>query len=111
MRKRPLFLEEAELGEFDVVAASAHGCLVHACRTRADLRSPYLATHYSPLHAFDGGAANDEVVQRIRLGEVRAGYALWLQRGAKQLSLAAVCSRALQPQVAAHGNGPNVAAR
>jgi len=70
-RKRPLFHEEAEAGEFDVVTASPHGCLVYACRMRADLRSPYLATHYSPLFAFDESATNAAVIRRIRLDQVR----------------------------------------
>lgn len=71
MRKRPLFREEAEVGEFDVVTACPHGSLIAACRMRADLRSPFLATHYSPLYAFDEHTTNEEVVARIGLDEVR----------------------------------------
>ncbi|GBF99369.1 hypothetical protein Rsub_12173 [Raphidocelis subcapitata] len=74
-RKRPLFREEAERGEFDVVTASPHGVLVHACRMRPDLRSPYLATHYSPLYAFDELSSNAEVVDCIRLDKLLAAAA------------------------------------
>lgn len=64
-------MEEAAAGEFDVAAASPHGCLVYVCRMRADLRTPYLAAHYSPLFTFGEGASNEEVIARIRLEEVR----------------------------------------
>ena len=74
-RKRPLFQEEAEAGEYDVVDASPHGCLVHACRMHADLRSPFLATHYSPLYTFDETATNEEVIARLHLGQVCCAHA------------------------------------
>ncbi|KIZ05126.1 kinesin-13 [Monoraphidium neglectum] len=69
-RKRPIFQDEADAGEFDVAAASPHGLLVHACRMRADLRTPFLATYYSPLFAFDEAASNAQVVERIGLGQL-----------------------------------------
>ncbi|KAI8471921.1 MAG: hypothetical protein J3K34DRAFT_520125 [Monoraphidium minutum] len=69
-RKRPMFPEEAAAGEFDVVAASPHGLLVHAARMRPDLRTAFFATHYSPLFAFGEAAANGDVVARIGLGEL-----------------------------------------
>lgn len=74
-RKRPLFAEEADAGEFDVVDASPHGCLVHAARMRANLRSPYLATHYSPLFTFGEGMSNAEVIPNLRLDALLAAAA------------------------------------
>jgi hypothetical protein len=42
---------------------------------RADLRTPFLATYYSPLFAFDEAASNAQVVERIGLGQVRGRWA------------------------------------
>jgi kinesin family protein 2/24 len=47
-RKRPLFEHEAQAGEFDVIRITKEGAVVHSCLMKADLRTPYLATHFCP---------------------------------------------------------------
>ena len=74
-RKRSLFAEEAAAGEFDAVEAAPHGLVVHVARMRPDLRTPFLAAHYSPLYALAEEASDADLVASVRLDETLAAVA------------------------------------
>jgi len=80
VRKRPIFDNEVQAGEFDVISVRDSEVVVHNCLTKADLKSLFVSHMAFPFaHAFSENTTDDEVYRQCASPAVehalRAGVA------------------------------------